>query len=288
MDSVLLSSSLITSYLAGLVALFAPCCISFLLPAYWGSIFKERGKVLVLTAIFFLGILVIFLPVGLGAAVVGQWLGRFHTPVFYIGGGILVFLGALLLFGKSPSMHVNLPVLKGHDPVTIFLLGIFSGIASTCCAPVFAGVATLSALAGTPLGGGVLTFAYVLGMVSPLFILSWFWDRLEVSKRMGIMRKTVSWGVGSFRVALPVGYLLAALIFLAMGFYILWLTATDRLNMASSWQLSANISLVRFLRGSGAWLVNVPQWVWALLFAGLIGFVLWGIFKKPDRTQEEK
>ncbi|MBI3015634.1 MAG: cytochrome c biogenesis protein CcdA [Candidatus Tectomicrobia bacterium] len=288
MDSVLLSSSLITSYLAGVVALFAPCCITFLLPAYWGSIFKERGKVLVLTAIFFIGILVVFLPVGLGAAVVGQWLGRFHTPVFYAGGTVLVFLGTLLLFGKSPSVHVNLPVLEGHDPITILLLGVFSGIASACCAPVFAGVATLSALAGTPLGGGVLTFAYVLGMVSPLFILSWFWDRFEVSKRMGMMRKTVTWGMGSFRVTVPAGYLLTALVFLAMGFYILWLTVTDQLVMTSSWGLAANLSLVRFLRGSGAWLVDVPQIVWVLLFAGLIGFVLWSLFRKPDRTREER
>jgi len=143
-------------------------------------------------------------------------------------------------------------------------------------------------LAGTPLGGGVLTFAYVLGMVSPLFVLSWFWDRFEVSKRMGMMRKTVTWGVGSFRVTVPAGYLLTAVVFLAMGVYILWLTATDQLFMTSSWGLAANLSLVRFLRGSGAWLLAVPQIVWVLLFAGLISFVLWSIFKHTDRAREEK
>ena len=38
--------SLIAAYIAGMVALFAPCCISYLFPAYLGNIFKERKQVL--------------------------------------------------------------------------------------------------------------------------------------------------------------------------------------------------------------------------------------------------
>ncbi len=39
--------SLIAAFIAGMVALFAPCCISYLLPAYFGSVFKEKKKVLI-------------------------------------------------------------------------------------------------------------------------------------------------------------------------------------------------------------------------------------------------
>lgn len=49
------------------------------------------------------------------------------------------------------------------DTATFFSLGVFSGIASSCCAPVLAGVMTLSALSGSPVGGLVLGLAYVLG-----------------------------------------------------------------------------------------------------------------------------
>src|SRR3972149_6193394 len=59
--------SLVAAYLAGMVALFAPCCISYLLPAYLGNIFKERKQVLFMTLVYSLGILVVLLPVVLGA-----------------------------------------------------------------------------------------------------------------------------------------------------------------------------------------------------------------------------
>ena len=36
----LIIASLVTAFIAGTAALFAPCCITVLLPAYLGSIFK--------------------------------------------------------------------------------------------------------------------------------------------------------------------------------------------------------------------------------------------------------
>ena len=35
--------SLLASFIAGMVALFAPCCITFLLPAYFANVFKEKS-----------------------------------------------------------------------------------------------------------------------------------------------------------------------------------------------------------------------------------------------------
>ena len=51
MESILLQTSLIAAFVAGIVALFAPCCISFLLPAYLGNVFKEKEKVVLMTLI---------------------------------------------------------------------------------------------------------------------------------------------------------------------------------------------------------------------------------------------
>jgi len=45
--------SLTASFLAGILALFAPCCITFLLPSYFGTIFKESKKVIFYTFFFF-------------------------------------------------------------------------------------------------------------------------------------------------------------------------------------------------------------------------------------------
>ena len=69
----LIIASLITAFIAGMAALFAPCCITVLLPSYLGSIFREKRKILLMTFVFFLGILTVFLPLGLGAAGLGKF-----------------------------------------------------------------------------------------------------------------------------------------------------------------------------------------------------------------------
>ena len=57
--NTVMSVSLIAAFLAGVVALFAPCCITFLLPAYLGSVFKEKKRVMLMTLVFGAGIFVI-------------------------------------------------------------------------------------------------------------------------------------------------------------------------------------------------------------------------------------
>lgn len=62
---ILVGTSLVAAFIAGLAALFAPCCITVLLPSYLGSIFRERRKVFIMTFIFF-GRLSGFSAFGLG------------------------------------------------------------------------------------------------------------------------------------------------------------------------------------------------------------------------------
>jgi len=48
---LLVSTSMVAAFIAGVAALFAPCCITVLLPSYLGSIFRERTKVFLMTFI---------------------------------------------------------------------------------------------------------------------------------------------------------------------------------------------------------------------------------------------
>ena len=50
---ILVGTSLIAAFVAGVAALFAPCCITVLLPSYLGNIFKEKYKIFFMTFIFF-------------------------------------------------------------------------------------------------------------------------------------------------------------------------------------------------------------------------------------------
>src|SRR3989344_2347675 len=80
-NAVISDASLITAFIAGIAALFAPCCITVLLPSYLGSIFREKRKVFLMTFVFFLGLLAVFLPLGMGAAGLGKLFSRYHDQI---------------------------------------------------------------------------------------------------------------------------------------------------------------------------------------------------------------
>ena len=80
--------SLVAAFVAGMVALFAPCCITYLLPAYFGNVFKEKKKVLLMTLIYSAGIFTIMLPVVLGARMITDFFFRWHDQTYLIGGEI--------------------------------------------------------------------------------------------------------------------------------------------------------------------------------------------------------
>jgi len=117
---LIISASLIASFLAGIAALFAPCCITVLLPTYFASIFKEKTKVFLMTFIYFIGILTIFLPIGLGVSFLTQIFSQYHDTIFLLGGIFLLFLGLSLLLGQQFSLPFSVrPELRGQDFVSL-------------------------------------------------------------------------------------------------------------------------------------------------------------------------
>src|SRR3989344_8228697 len=73
------SISLITSFAGGVVALFAPCCITFLLPSYLANIFREKSRVVWATLVFGLGIATVLVQTALGIRAIGQIFQQYHT-----------------------------------------------------------------------------------------------------------------------------------------------------------------------------------------------------------------
>lgn len=226
-------ASFAASFFAGVAALFAPCCITVLLPSYIGSVFSQRRAVLGMTGVFSLGLLAVFLPIGLGAAFLGKVFNAYHDQIYILGALFLLFLGLAVFAGKSFSLPWHSGV-KNPDRLTvasIFGLGVFSGFATSCCAPVLAGVITLSVLPASLLLGGLYAVAYVLGMVAPLFFLAWVLDRTQFTKRFFLMRKSLSYSLLGQKVQITYANLLTAVIFVFMGILILYLTFTGQLVM---------------------------------------------------------
>ena len=153
MGAELLSTgSVLAAFFAGTIALFAPCCIVFLAPSYLAAAVKNnRWRLLPLTLVFASGLALVLVPITLGASLIAGAIAKYHGPLYWAGGLLMIGLGLLALTGTMWSMPsvLRAPDTTRADSATFFSLGVFSGIASSCCAPVLVGVMTLSALSVT-------------------------------------------------------------------------------------------------------------------------------------------
>ncbi len=277
---LLLSASIVAAFIAGVAALFAPCCITVLLPSYFASIFRERRKVFLMTFIFFLGILAVFLPIGLGVAALGQIFSRYHNVIFGIGGVFLTILGIVLLAGIHFSLPFQMhPSLKKHNAVSVFSLGVFSGIATTCCAPVLAGVLALAALPGSVFWGGVYTLSYVLGMVAPLFLISLFLDKSDLTAKLSLtFNKPIEYQIGGKKISITVAEAISGATFFAIGIVIIYFALTNRLFVHSEYQTTINIYLTRLMNTIGGFVKIVPEYIWAFILLAIVAFIVkWSI-----------
>lgn len=272
---LLVSASFIASFFAGVAALFAPCCITVLLPTYFASIFKEKSTIFLMTFVFFLGLLTVFLPLGLGVSILSQFFSQYHNMIFAAGSIFLILLGTSLLLGLNLSLpFVIHPQLKKYDFVSVFVLGIFSAIATTCCAPVLAGVLALSALPGSIFLGAIYTLAYVLGMVVPLFVIAAFLDKTNFTQKFFAFRKTVTYSLFGKKMRLTIFSLFSGVMFLLLGIIILFLAQTNQLTSHSSYQLTINIYLTKMISFISGFTKIIPETVWAIFFVGIFLFIL--------------
>lgn len=274
---LLFSASFIASFFAGVAALFAPCCITVLLPTYFASIFKQKSKIFLMTFVYFLGLLVIFMPIGLGVSALSQVFREYHNVIFLIGGVFLTLIGLILVLGKGFSFNSPVhPEMKGTGLISIFLLGVFSAIATTCCAPVLAGVLALSTLPASVLLGGVFTLAYVLGMVVPLFIISALLDKNDFTKKFFAFRKTISYELMGRKISLTFANLFSGLMFLVLGLMIFTLAILGRIESHSDYQLMVNIYTTRLIKSVESVTGFIPEPVWGIIFVSV--FVLITLF----------
>ena len=246
------SISLITAFAGGMVALFAPCCITFLLPSYLANIFREKTRVVWATLIFGLGIATVLVPTALGIRAIGQIFQQYHTITYVVGGAFMILLGLMELTGKKitlPMIHLTIDLNKRHDPVSIYILGIFSGITTSCCTPVLAGILTLSFLSPTFLWAGLAGLSYVAGMVVPLVILAMLLEKVSWAKLPALRGRTV--GIAGKQILLTDA--VAGILFILVGIVFTILALTDRITMGMAEPLEVTLgettaNAVRFLR----------------------------------------
>ncbi len=106
-SSIFFGGSVLAAIIAGAIALLAPCCISVMLPAYFASSFHNRRLLVAMTFLFAAGIATVVLPIAMGASIIRQLLTTQHTPIYVIGGILMLLLGGYVLLGGQ--FHLPMP-----------------------------------------------------------------------------------------------------------------------------------------------------------------------------------
>ncbi|MGE9807136.1 cytochrome c biogenesis CcdA family protein [Janibacter sp. G1551] len=262
MGELLTTGSVLAAFLAGGVALFAPCCIVFLAPSYLAVAVKNRRwRLLPLTFVFAAGLGLVLVPITLGVSLVASAVANYHTPLYYAGGALMLALAALSLSGRMMTLPASLraPDTTGGDWLSFFSLGVFSGIASSCCAPVLAGVMTLSALSGSVAGGLALGLAYTFGMVFPLFVMALLWDRFRLGERRFLQARQVHLRLGRVKVHTNTLNIAVAAGFAVMGGFVIYLAGTGTMTSGPAFQVAAGRGLGQLFDRFEAWASPVPE-----------------------------
>jgi cytochrome c-type biogenesis protein len=276
MSNLLTTGSVLAAFLAGGVALFAPCCIVFLAPSYLAVAVKNRRwRLLPLTFIFAAGLGLVLIPITLGVSLIAGTIAHYHEPLYYAGGALMLALAVFTLSGRMVSLpsFVRAPDTTRGDSASFFALGVFSGLASSCCAPVLVGVMTLSALAGSPLGGMVLGLAYVFGMAFPLFVMALLWDRFRLGERKFLRARPVRLHLGNHILATNTVNLVVAAGFTFMGLFVTYLAGSGKMTSGPGFQ----VAFGRRLASLFAWVEKVTAPI-PEVFLGLVVLALAGVF----------
>ncbi|MEU0721791.1 cytochrome c biogenesis protein CcdA [Streptomyces lavendulocolor] len=284
MSELLFGTTLLASFFGGMVALLAPCCISVMLPAYFATGFRSRGRVVAGTLAFGAGVATVIVPIGLGAAAVSAALQRYHLVVYLTGGALMLLGGLAVLAGWKPK----LPMPSGRSPQgggfgAAYGLGAFSGIASACCAPVLAGVAVLSGATASFPAALSVGLVYVLGMVAPLVVIALAWERGHRGPAKVLQGRRVRLRAGAWQRSVPLGDLLAGILLIAMGVLTAVLALSGPSMPNSGWRVTFAADLQHAASAATRALGWLPGWAVAAVAAA----ALFLLIRRARRSRTE-
>ena len=274
MGDILTGTSIAAAVLGGAVALFAPCCISVMLPAYFATSFRQRRALVAMTFIFAAGVAAVILPIAFGASAVTRLIIDYHTPVFVVVGALMLVMGSAMILGWKPSLPMpGMRARPDRGPGSVFALGAFSGVASACCAPVLAGVVALSGASASFIAALAIGVGYVFGMVAPLFVIALLWERYDWGNGTLLRGRSVSLGAFGRRRAVHVTALISGLLLIGMGVLTVALAFTGTAMSPAGWQARVSARLQHYASVLLSWIDGVPGWVTSLLVVAVVALL---------------
>jgi len=208
-------ASFLASFLGGLLSLLSPCS-ALLLPAFFAYAFQSSGLLVGRTAVFYLGLCVTLVPLGMGISAVSALVYGHRSALITISGLVIIALGVIqalgggFAFGPIERLRGG---IEGSSLLATFSLGAVYGFAGFCSGPILGAILTVAAASGSALRGAGLLATYAAGMAAPLFLMALLWDRLDLGSRRWLRGRGISLGP----LRLHTTNLLSGLMFVAIG-----------------------------------------------------------------------
>lgn len=210
------SVPVLTVFLQGILSFFSPCVLP-LVPLYVsylaggarkveadGTIRYPRGKVLVNTLFFIVGVSFAFFLLGFGFTALGRFFSSYQTWFARISGIIMILFGLYQFgaFGRSSALEREhrLPFRLDRwamNPLVALVLGFtFSFAWTPCVGPTLGSVLLMASSASSAGKGFLLIGVYTLGFVIPFLAVGLFTGTvLDFFKRhQKVVRYTVKVG----------------------------------------------------------------------------------------------
>ncbi|MGN7175040.1 cytochrome C biogenesis protein CcdA [Paenibacillus sp. FSL R5-0490] len=182
---------------AGFLSFVSPCCLP-LYPAFLsyitgmsvGEIKEENAMMqrrsMVHTLFFLIGFSAIFIAIGFGTTLLGQFFQQYQDLIRQIG-AIFVFIFGLLIVGIiKPEFLMKERRFEFKNRPSGLLGSVLIGMAfaagwTPCTGPILGAVWSLAVT--NPNSAMVYMIAYILGFAIPFFVLSFFIGKMQWIRR---------------------------------------------------------------------------------------------------------
>lgn len=263
---------LLTAFIGGALALLSPCG-ALLLPAFFASTVGSGPRLWLHGAVFYAGLLVVLIPLGVGAGAIGTVFVSHRGIVVAVASALLIVLGLAQVLGLGFDVSRLLP---GTDALQAqaatrsgllktVLLGAASGVAGFCAGPILGAVLTLAAAQGDVVTAGTLLAIYGAGMVVPLLLLAALWGRIGARTHALLRGRPFT----VFGRTLHSTSVITGLLIIAVG--ILFWTTNGLIAVPELLPTSSQA----WIQGRSAVLANPGVDVAAILAVSALGFLVW-------------
>lgn len=274
--------TLLVAFAAGMLAVFSPCS-ALLLPSFFAYAFTTRSKLVGRTMVFYLGLLIVLVPLGVGSSAASSLVYANRETTIKVAGGLIIGLGIWQLLGKGFTLpfgnrlqQVTAGVDARRGVGSTLVLGAVYGLAGFCSGPILGAILTMAATSGSSLGGGLLLAAYALGMAAPLLVLALLWDRFDLGSRPWLRGRGITVGP----ITTHSTSLISGLLFISIGVLFIrfdgMVGLTSRLGLGDTteFEFAAQQKVTD-------WFGAIPGWVTPAVIAVVALLVAWRRSRTP-------